>query len=172
MKQAPEYADKTKTTDRMPQFGMAELFVWTTVIGIAIGAWPLFSLASRSLLAVYLMSFLRTSGAMRRAVVLVLLAMYLPYLWLVIDVSAYPWNGYRWQWIYIGLQLPGLWAEIPFHPLSDMWFAIVTTLATLVGFCVLATLASSSARAAVVVTVITLVISAIQSLVSLAIYRV
>ncbi|MEC8554543.1 MAG: hypothetical protein VXZ82_05985 [Planctomycetota bacterium] len=97
---------------------------------------------------------------------------YLPYLWLFWDIGDYPWHDYRWEWIGMMLQLPGLLAEIPFHPLDGIGFEVITCSATLVVFSSFVLLARINLWTLIATALIAGGISTVNSAICLSLYRV
>ncbi|MEM7475815.1 MAG: hypothetical protein AAF483_12555 [Planctomycetota bacterium] len=153
-------------------FSLRRLFEITTLVGISLATMPVLGFASQVLLVVYLGTLYFSEAKTRIAALVILALMYPPYVWLIWDISDYPWHGYRWQWIGMVLQLPGLLADIPFHPLPNNLFAVVTSLATLVAFFTFLLLARLSRWALLVVSPMVLALSILNSCICLALYRV
>lgn len=148
------------------------LFTAMTIAALWIAMFAVTTVGGKILLAIFGLTYLFGCWRTRRAVLLVLPAMYLPYLWLVWDWTDWPWHSYRWQWIAIWWQLPGLLVEMTMHPLSESWFAFVTTVASLAAFFSFIMLARVSWGFAWITCVIVLLLSSVNSLFCLAIYRV
>ena len=153
------------------QLGIGSLLALTTAIALLAASWSVATVSSKVILAVYMATFWAGGWNIRRSMLWLLPAFYLPYLWLVWDYPDYPWNGYRWQWISSALQLPGFLAQVPLHPLPNHWGEVVTGAATLVEFFVFVMLGRSSLRAATMTAVVVLGLSAINSTICLALFR-
>ena len=143
-----------------------------SIVAIWMALLPVTNVASKVVLAIYGLTYLFGCNKTRRAVLILLPAMYLPYLWLFADWQDWPWHGYRWQWIGMLWVLPGLLAEMSMHPLAEPWFSIVVGLATLAVFFTFVMAARPSLRAAITTGIILVLLNAVNSSFCLAIYRV
>ncbi len=114
-----------------PQFNLAFLFTAMFLVALwSLSFWGT-TTGSKVVLAVYALTYLCGCWKTRRAVLCLLPAMYLPYAWLL---AASHWDGYRLQWVAMVWQLPGILAEVLFHPLDGWLFQVVTAVATLMVF--------------------------------------
>lgn len=168
-----EWADEScNNSNKVFAFDLKALFALITWAAISTSLWSILTFASHVLLSIYLIVFFIGKPNTRRATLVLLPIMYLPYLWLFWDISDYPWHGYRWDWIGMILQLPGLLAEIPFHPLDGIGFEVITCFATLVFFSSFVLLARINLWTLIATALIAGGISAVNSAICLALYRV
>lgn len=148
------------------------LFALITWAAISTSLWSVLTFTGHFLLSIYLIVFFIGKPNTRRATLVLLPIIYLPYLWLFWDIGDYPWNGYRWEWIGMMLQLPGLLAEIPFHPLDGIGFEVITCSATLVVFSSVVLLARINLWTLIATALIAGGIFTVNSAICLAFYRV
>ena len=132
-----------------------------TVLWVACLAFT--TVASKILLAIFALTYLFGCWKSRRAVLGLLPAMYLPYAWLFANWNEWPFSPYRWQWIAMLWQLPGILVEVAMHPLSDIWLHIVTSVCTVVFFFAALMIARPSLRAAIVTSIAVAVLSSLNS---------
>lgn len=133
-----------------------------------VSLWGITTLASKAIVAIYALTYLFGCWKTRRGMLFVFPALYLPYAWLLAD---WPWNAYRQQWIAMGWQLPGLVAEAPFRPLSELPFALLTSLVTLACFFSALFAARPSLRAAWITGLVVLLMSLGNSILCYALFR-
>lgn len=133
------------------------------VAGLWFGMLPITAIGSRIVLGVYGLTYLFGCGRTRRAVLFVLPTLYLPYLWLISAGWPSEWTGYRWYWIEIAWQLPGLPMEMAMHPLNAPWFDVVTVLTTLFVFFAAVMIARISLRFSILTGLVTLLLSMVSS---------
>ncbi|MEM7558915.1 MAG: hypothetical protein AAF394_07315 [Planctomycetota bacterium] len=162
----------SQSSGRAFAFDLKALFALITWAAISASLWSILTFAGQVLLSIYLIVFFIGKPNTRRAALVLLPIMYLPYLWLFWDIGDYPWHGYRWDWIGIMLQLPGLLAEIPFHPLDGIWFEVITCFATLVVFSSFVLLARINLWTLIATALIAAGVSSVNSAICLALYRV
>ena len=159
----------TSTCDaRRPQYDMQFLLTALSLSALWLSLWGITTLASKTLLAIYGLTYLFGCWKTRRAMLFVSPALYLPYVWLITD---WPWDAYRRQWIAMGWQLPGLLAEAPWHPLPEVPFAIVTSLVTLGCFFTAIFAARPSLKAAWITSLVVLLLSIGNSFVCYSLFR-
>lgn len=147
------------------------LFVLITVSALVVTLIPIVSVGSLVVWIVVLFTLAFGGRETRRAAAIVTPALYGPYLWLVADVESESWTDYRWDWIRMIGQLPGITLEMTMHPLSEIWFQIVTSIGTLAIFSLLVTLARPSRLASILTFCVTLLASLLNSALCYALYR-
>lgn len=152
-------------------FNLMFLFLLLSLSGIWLALFPVTSIGSKTILAVIGLTFLFGCWKTRRAVLFLVPAMYVPYLWLIADWQDTTWNSYRWQWIEMLWQLPGLLAEVMVHPLSNIWFEVVTTITTISIFLAIVLTARRSRWAAILTSIIVLLASIANSYICMVLYR-
>ncbi len=114
-----------------PQIDLAFLFTLMLLVALWLACWSWTSAGSKVVSAIMALTYLFGCWRTRRAVLVLLPGIYVPYVWLLFD---WPWDSYRLQWIALLWQIPGLVVEMVVHPLQDWLFELVTVMATLVFF--------------------------------------
>jgi hypothetical protein len=97
--------------------------------------------------------------------------MYVPYSWLFMETSDLNWGSYRWHWIGMLWQLPGLTVEALFHPLPDLTFHLITAGFTVVVFMTAVIIGRPSYAWAIAVSTVVLLASCFNSVICYALYR-
>lgn len=151
-----------------PQLNLRFLLTALTIAALWLSLFWVTSIASKVLLAIYGLTYLFGCWKTRRAVLMLLPAMYVPYAWLLDD---WPWSEYQRQWIAIVWHLPGILAEVATHPSGKVVLAVVTSLATLVVFFCSIFAARRSLRSAWITCLVVCLASAANSLLSYALFR-
>ncbi len=122
-----------------PQFDLRFLLTLTTIAAIWSALFPIMQWGSVAVLTVIGLTYLFGCWRTKRSVLVLLPCVYIAYAWLVV-----PWpttqDSYQLQWIGMWFQLPGLLAEIPFHPQPDLWFHTITASVTVIYFLAVVTL--------------------------------
>lgn len=151
-----------------PQFNLRFLFTALTIAALWLSLFWFTSIASQVLLAIYGLTYLFGCWKTRRAVLMLLPAMYVPYAWLLKD---WPWSDYQRQWIAMVWQLPGILAEVAIHPSGKVVFGVVTSLATLMVFFCGIFAARPSLRSAWITCLVVCLASTANSLLSYVLFR-
>ncbi|MCA9126826.1 MAG: hypothetical protein KDB22_07070 [Planctomycetales bacterium] len=167
----PDHVGQASCSYGRPSFSLRSLFLLATLAAALAALLPVSSVGSCCVLAAISLTISFGCPRTQRIALLLVPILYLPYLWLFVDLGQSRWSSYRWQWIGMYWQLPGLLFELSVHPLDEFWFQLVTATATIVIFLLLVTIGRTSRLAAVLTCSIALLASIANSLICLALYR-
>lgn len=154
-----------------PQFNLQMLFTALTLSGMWLALAAITSVGSKIVLGVFGLTYLFGCWKTRRAVLSVLPAMYVPYVWLLADWQGWPWRDYHWYWIGMLWHLPGLPVESIMHPTSEFWFQTLTAVSTLLLFFFAVVMGRGSLKAALWTSLLVLLISVPSSAFCYVVYR-